>query len=200
MDIAKTARRRYFHLNQSARECGAFDRREVRSSSDSWEPDWSVEHKSTRGQIEFSNYLNERLPPSAIAVLNTPKPLHLREFSRKLQLFRIESANLHPSPCPSRRERKIEYIAALEVGYNPRKAVCGRSHAHVLLYNLGSIRLEDLASTWRQLNDIKDVAEPQIQPYTLGPEGILYCLKSLGSDADSVIISPKLRLKMAPKP
>lgn len=205
-EIEKKVRRRYFNQSQSARECGEFDRREVRLSEYSWGRDWSAPSRSVAHQNLFANYISDTFPPEAIATLNTPKPLHIGEFCRRIELLRVESQNLHRTDCPSRRHRRIEYIAALEVGLNPRaserememvvalnrrKASKGRVHAHVPLYNLHSIRLEDLAQRRREINQIKKLDEPLIQPYTPGPEGILYCLKSLGSDADNIILSTK---------
>jgi hypothetical protein len=191
MDVMKTARRRYFHQSESAREHGEFTRRQVKASG-AWDSDWNAPSKSVKAQIGFANHLNETLPPEAMAVLNTPKPLRLDQFRHQLKRWRIESGNLHHNDCPSRRLRKIEYIAALEFGFNPRKAATGRIHAHVLLYNLHSIRLDDLRQLWREMNQIKNPEEPLIQPYTPGPEGILYSLKSYGSDVDLIEISPKL--------
>ena len=227
-ELEKTARRRYLHQAQSVWACGAFIRREVNYSTESWGPDqsecaadrdarnteawgpdWSAPHRIVPAQIELAKHLNENLPPEAIATLNTPKPIGPDHFRRQIERLRLQSAKLHRSPCPPRHRRKIEYIAALEYGFNPRKAepgtksvtgkeaATGRLHAHVLLYNLGGIRLEDLAQRWRELNCIKNVKEPHIRQYTRGPEGILYCLKSYGSDVDLIHFSPRLHRLIA---
>ena len=175
-------------------------KREVRICQDSWGPEWSCPSRHTAIQRAFAGYLDEHFRPDAIAILNTPSPLGLARFRTQLSEWRNSSENLHPRGlCPSRSNRKFEYIASLEYGLNPRRAREGRLHAHVLLYNLNSMRLEDIARQWRELNKIKNPEEPLLRPYTPGPEGILYALKSWGSDVDLVHFSPKLRLNMAAK-
>jgi hypothetical protein len=170
---------------------------QVRSSG-SWGLDWSAQHRNTTAQIALANYIDECLRPEATAVLYTPDRLDTTEFRRRVEAWRITSAKLHPVGfCPSRRFRKLEYILALEYGSNPKRAATGRLHGHVLLYNLRSIGLEDLALAWRELNDIRNPDEPLLQRYTPGPEGILYCLKTLGTDADLIHFSRKLSLRMA---
>jgi hypothetical protein len=136
-----------------------------------------------------------------MAVLYTPDRLDPTEFRRRVERWRIRSAKLHPSSsCPPRRFRKLEYILALEFGLYPATAVTGRLHAHVLLYKLGAILLEDLAREWRELNGIENPDEPLMQRYTPGPEGVLYCLKTLGTDVDLIYFSRKLSLEMAATP
>jgi hypothetical protein len=171
--------------------------RQVKASTDCWGLDWSAPSRNISAQLALATYINEYLRPEAITVLNTPIPVGTCEFRRRLEALRISSAKLHRSNCPSRRFRKLEYIAALEFGQNPRAAAAGRLHAHVLLYNLGSIRFEDLAQRWRELNHLKKVEEPLIHRYAPGPEGILYCLKALGSDVDMIYFSSKLSLHMS---
>jgi hypothetical protein len=102
------------------------------------------------------------------------KRLGSDEFRRRLEDLRIISATLHRSEYPPRRFRKIACIAALEYGFNPLRAASGRLHVHVLLFNLRSIRLDDLAQRWRELNRIRNLKEPVVHRYTPGPEGILY--------------------------
>ena len=197
--IRKTARLRYLHQSQTVGQGPEFMKSQVRNSS-SWEPDWSLAGQHALAQIEFANYLDQELPPQAMAILNTPTPLHPSQFRTQLQTWRVRSAKLHRGVCPPRRDRKIEYIASLEYGFNPCKAPTGRLHAHVLLYNLGSILLADLGEQWRKLHGIKDLNEPVITPYTPGPEGILYALKAYGSDADMIYFSPKLSLPATADP
>jgi hypothetical protein len=167
-------------------------------TSGSWGPDWSAQHRNTAAQIALANYIDEHFPPEATPVPYTPDRLQTPEFRRRIERWRIRSTKLHPSgSCPSRRFRKLEYIAALEYGSHPKTAATGRAHAHVLLYNLGCIPLEDLAREWRELNDVRKPDEPLLQRYEPGPEGILYCLKTLGTDVDLIYFSRKLSLQMA---
>ena len=203
MDGNLTNRVRLSYLRHSG--CGGnsweLARRQVKASRDSWGPDWSAQDRNMTAQVALANYIDERLRPEATVVLYTPDRLDTTEFRRRVEAWRIRSAKLHPSGfCPSRRFRKLEYILALEYGSNPKRAATGRLHGHALLYNLQSIRLEDLAIEWRELNDIRNPDEPLIQRYTPGPEGILYCLKTLGTDVDLIYFSRKLSLQMAASP
>jgi hypothetical protein len=170
----------------------------VKVSHDSWGPDWAALHRNVAAQVSFAQFIGEGFPPDATAVLYTPDRLVCAEFRRRIEAWRIRAGKLHPSGfCPSRRFRRFEYISALEYGLHPKGARSARLHAHVLLYNLGHIRLEDLARAWRELNGIRKPDEPLIERYQPGPEGILYCLKTLGTDADQIYISKKLSLEMA---
>lgn len=198
MDILRTTRGRYLHQSQSVGSSWEFTRRQVKASGDSWGLDWSAPSRNTKAQVELARHISKHLPPGAMAVLNTPHRLSTTEFRHKLEALRNRSATLHRRGCPPRRLRKLEYIAALEYGQNPRNAATGKLHAHVLLYNLAFIRLEDIAQEWRGLNHMTNPNEPLIRPYTPGMEGILYCLKSLGSDVDMIHISPKLSMHVRP--
>ena len=234
-EIEKNVRRRYFQQSYAAQQSEMLTRTEVNFCRDTLDPkyesnptrhgqpwgiDWSAPNRIVKLQNEFANFVNS-FPPEAIATLNTPKPLSFDGIRRRIERWRVDSGKLHRTDCPPRRSRKIEYVAALEVGLNPRKAAperevgtvvgfnrrraaTGRVHAHVLLYNLHSIRLEDLGRLWREINQIKKLDEPLIGPYTPGLEGIQYCLKSLGSDADNIILSPKwgqdIQSGMGPSP
>ena len=191
-------RLRYSRCSRCRAQSWEFAKRQVRVSRNSWGPDWSARQRNITAQIALANYIDEHLPPEATAVLYTPDRLDTTEFRRRVERWRIRSRKLHPSGfCPSRRLRKLEYILALEYGSRPKTAEAGRLHAHVLLYNLGSVPLEELAREWRELNDIRKPEEPLLQRYTPGPAGILYCLKTLGSDADLIYFSRKLSLRMA---
>jgi hypothetical protein len=198
MTTSTKARMRYIHQAQSLGDAKDLTRWQIKHSGNSWGPDWSLLSRNPEAQIEFADFIHEKLRPKAIAVLNTTAPISANEFHRRLRDWRIASGNLHRGECPRRRDRKLEYIAAIEHGFNPRRAATGRLHAHVLLFNLGSIRLCDLGQTWRDLNKIKDPLEPLIEKYRPGTEGILYCLKSFGSDADMISFSPKLSLPVSP--
>ena len=170
-------------------------KRQVKNSGDSWGPDWSVHHRNTATQVALANFIDARLRPEAIAALHTSDRLNCVEFRRRIEAWRIRCGGLHQSGlCPSRRFRKFEYVLALEYGLHPKGARSARLHAHILLYNLHHIRLEDLAREWRELNSIRNPDEPLIEPYLPGPEGIAYCLKTLGTDADQITFSKKLTL------
>jgi hypothetical protein len=188
-----TARRRYLHQSHPTGQGPGFRKQQIRNSS-SWNPDWSLVTKHCMTQIDFANYLDQNHRPQAMAILNSRKPLHPAQLRTQLQSWRNRSSKLHLGTCPPRHARKIEFIASLEYGFNPRKAPIGRIHAHLLLYNLGSIRLDDLGELWRKVSGVTDLHEPVIKPYQPGPEGILYTIKAYGSDADMIYISPKLAL------
>jgi len=199
-NVTDATRLSYIRHAWSSGSSWEFAKRQVKASRDSWGPDYSALLRNTTAQTALANYIDERLRPEATAVLYTPDRLDTTEFRRRVEAWRIRSARLHPSGfCPSRRFRKLEYILALEYGSNPKRAATGRLHGHALLYNLQSIRLEDLAIEWRELNDIRNPDEPLLQRYTPGPEGILYCLKTLGTDVDLIYFSRKLSLQMAAK-
>jgi hypothetical protein len=197
-NVTNQTRLSYIRHAQSSGDSWEFAKRQVKASRDSWGPDYSALLRNTTAQTALANYIDESLRPEATAVLYTPDRLDTTEFRRRVEAWRIRSAKLHPSGfCPSRRFRKLEYILALEYGSNPKRAATGRLHGHALLYNLQSIRLEDLGLEWRELNDIRNPDEPLLQRYTPGPEGILYCLKTLGTDVDLIYFSRKLSLQMA---
>ncbi len=194
-DLYQTARTRYLRVSANAGQSRRYDKWQVKHSKDCWGPDWSKPSRHSLAHVEFAIHLAEDLPPDAVAVLNTPVPLKQPEFLRRLEAWRLASEGLHSGPCPRRGSRKLEYIAALEDGFNPRRAAEGRLHAHVLLYNLHRIKLCELASKWRALNNIKDLSEPLIRPYSGDCRELLYVLKTMGTDADMIRISRKLTIK-----
>ena len=182
---------------RQSRSCGdswELTKRQVKVSRDSWGTDWSALHRNATTQAAMANFIDERLCPEATAVLYTPDRLNTTEFRRRVEAWRIRSGRLHRFGfCPSRRFRKLEYVLALEYGLHPTRSA--RLHAHVLLYNLGRIRLADLAREWRELNNIRRPDEPLIERYEPGPTGIAYCLKTLGTDVDLIYVSRKLSRK-----
>jgi hypothetical protein len=198
MDIKK-ASFRYIYQSQSVGDSKAFPKLQVKVAGNPWDIDWSRRSLDTNSQLEFSAYLAQHLRPEAVTVLNTSAPLTIAPFLNRLKELRDGSANLHRVHCPPRHLRKLEYIAALEYGFNPRTASEGRLHAHVLLYNLNAMQLEDIGALWRRLNRIRNPEEPLIYRYTPGTEGIQYSIKAYGSDVDSIYISPKLSLHMGAK-
>jgi len=191
MQLERAARIRYLRQSRTVRDSKQFMRRQMRVPGNPWGVDWSAVERNIAVQIELAHFIAGTVSPEAYAVLNTPFKLSIDGFRRRLRTWRTRSAWLHRHDCPPRTLRKLEYLAALEYGAHPRKAVVGRLHAHVLLYNLGSMRLGDLAQVWRELNYIKNEQEPLIQPYKPGIEGILYNLKSYGSEVDLIDFSPK---------
>jgi hypothetical protein len=172
--------------------------RQVKHSRDSWGPDWSALNRNIDAQVALAEFLDDYMRPEAVATLYTPDRLSIAEFRRRVERWRIRCARLHArASLPPRRQRKFEYILALEFGLHPRGGNTRRLHAHVLLYNLRDVPLDLLASEWRDLNDMENPEEPLIISYAPGPEGITYCLKTLGTDVDLISFSRKLSLEMA---
>lgn len=198
----KQAVRARLRCTRHSGACGPLSelvKRQMKIFRDSWGPDWSALHRNVAAQVALAHFIEGRLRPDATAVLQTPDLLNSAEFRRRVEAWRIRCGGLHPSGfCPSRRFRKFEYVLALEYGLHPKGARSARLHAHVLLYNLGQVRLDDLARAWRDLNGIRKPDEPLIEPYRPGPEGIAYCLKTLGTDGDQIYFSRKLALPQEP--
>jgi hypothetical protein len=73
-------------------------------------------------------------------------------------------------------------------------------HGHALLYNIGPIPLDKLKEEWRFVTGIDDAAEPRIEKYDPAKgDGIGYVVKTLGTDADLIVFSPKFGRKRGPK-
>jgi hypothetical protein len=183
---------------RQCRACGPLSgllKRQVKPFGHSWGPDWSALHRNTAAQIDLARFIDTKFRPDAISVLYVPDRLNSTEFRRRVEAWRVRCGRLHPADvCPSRRFRKFEYVLALEYGLHPKGSRSARLHAHILLYNLLNVRLDDLGREWRELNGIRKSEEPLIEPYCPGPEGIEYCLKTLGTDADQIYFSRKLAL------
>jgi hypothetical protein len=157
-----------------------------------WDQDWSTVYRATLAQIGFDEFLGGT-PPEAVGVLYTPDRLTQDEFRRRVEDWRIRSGWLHPKQfCPRRRDRKFEYLLALEYGPFPRRGRFGRLHGHILIWNLRMIDLASLAAEWRNLNDIKDAKEPWLERFVPAGGAISYALKTVGTGADLMTISCKL--------
>jgi hypothetical protein len=126
-------------------------------------------------------------PPDFIGVLTAPFQMSLVAFQKLVRQWRFESAKLHRNcKCPSRPNRRIAFILALEYGPNG-----GRLHGHILVWNALGISAEQLGRLWRQISPVRlKSTEPLLEPYRPDAHGIAYVLKTFHTDRDLVSFSP----------
>jgi hypothetical protein len=137
----------------------------------------------------LARFLQGTREPDLVGTLTTPTRISQEEFEKKVRRWRIESAKFHPpDSCPPRRNRRIEYVLALE--YGPQTS---RLHGHVLVWKAPRLPIEGLKGIWRRLcsGRLKQT-EPLLEPYVPGCFGVEYAVKTFQTESDLIVFSPQL--------
>jgi hypothetical protein len=171
---------------------------QVRQPGQSWGKDWGTANRALECHQAMEKFIAKH-PPNFILAIHAGSNSSRAGLKRMLRQFRNRYDSFYShKQFPRRKDRrKPEYIAAFEIGAHPRVAREPLPHLHVLLYNVSGADAQRMRKAWCWVAAINSKGSGcRVRKFKSAREGGGYGLKTWGTAADDIEISPKLSRAM----